>query len=83
MNSISKRVLEEANYMLETKETIREIAKKFRVSKSTVHKDLQERLKNLNKNLFQEIKEILNYHINIRHIRGGESTKKKYQKILN
>lgn len=83
MNNISKRVLEEAEYMLKTKETIREIAKKFRVSKSTVHKDLQERLENLNKNLFKEIKKILKYHINVRHIRGGESTKKKYQKILN
>lgn len=83
MNSISKRVLEEAEYMLETKETIRQIAKKFRVSKSTVHKDMQERLENLNKNLFKEIKKILKYHINVRHIRGGESTKKKYQKILN
>lgn len=83
MNNISKRVLGEAEYMLETKETIRQIAKKFRVSKSTVHKDLQERLENLNKNLFKEIKKILEHHINIRHIRGGESTKKKYQKILN
>jgi len=74
------RVIEEANYMKETNKTIREIAKVFKVSKSTVHKDLNERLKKINKNLLNEIQEILNYHTNIRHIRGGESTKKKYLK---
>ena len=74
------RVIEEANYMKETNKTIREIAKVFKVSKSTVHKDLNERLKKVNKNLLNEIQEILNYHTNIRHIRGGESTKKKYLK---
>jgi len=74
------RVIEEANYMKETNKTIREIAKVFKVSKSTVHKDLNERLKKINKNLLNEIQEILNYHTNKRHIRGGESTKKKYLK---
>ena len=74
------RVIEEANYMKETNKTIREIAKVFKVSKSTVHKDLNERLKKINKNLLNELQEILNYHNNIRHIRGGESTKKKYLK---
>lgn len=82
MDKISKRILEEAKYMITTKETIREIAKKFNVSKSTVHKDLQERLLKLDKNLSEEVKNILQYHIEIRHIRGGESTKKKYLKLL-
>lgn len=82
MDNISKRVIEEAKYIIETKETIRETAKKFLVSKSTVHKDLQERLKYLNNQMSEKIKEILIYHTNIRHIRGGESTKKKYQEIL-
>lgn len=82
MNSfIIKRVISEANYMLETKETIREIANVFNVSKSTVHKDLHERLYDIDKNLFNKVDEILKYHINIRHIRGGQSTKKKYEKL--
>jgi len=82
MNSlIIKRVIEEAKYMLDTKETIREIAKVFNVSKSTVHKDLHERLQDIDFNLYQQIDSILKYHIDIRHIRGGESTKKKYKKL--
>ena len=82
MNSlIIKRVINEANYMLDTKKTIREIANIFNVSKSTVHKDLHERLVDIDYNLFQEIDSILKFHIDVRHIRGGESTKKKYKKI--
>lgn len=82
MNSlISKRVMDEAKYMLETKKTIREIAKFFNVSKSTVHKDLHERLIEIDSELFKKIDSILKYHINIRHIRGGESTKKKYKSL--
>ena len=81
MNSlISRRVIDEANYMLKTKKTIRDIAKVFKVSKSTVHKDLHERLIDINKKLYLEVNDILKYHIDIRHIRGGESTKKKYKK---
>ena len=81
MNSlIAKRVINEANYMLDTKYTIREIAKVFNVSKSTVHKDLHERLADIDIALFEKIDNILKYHIDIRHIRGGESTKKKYKK---
>lgn len=80
MNSmISKRVIEEANYMLTTGKTIREVAQIFNVSKSTVHKDLHERLIDLDYNLFINVDEILKYHTGIRHIRGGESTKKKYK----
>ena len=83
MNSvIRKRVIEEANYMLKTEDTIRNIAKIFNVSKSTVHKDLHERLQDLNYGLYEEIDSILKYHIDIRHIRGGESTKKKYKKLI-
>ena len=83
MNSlIIKRVLDEANYMLNTKNTIREIANVFNVSKSTVHKDLHERLAEVNFELFEQVDSILKYHIDVRHIRGGESTKKKYKKII-
>lgn len=83
MNSlITKRVLDEACYMIKTNETIREIANVFNVSKSTVHKDLHERLQEINNDLFLQIDSILKYHIDIRHIRGGESTKKKYKKLI-
>ena len=78
---IIKRVMDEAYYMLDTKKTIREIAKKFKVSKSTVHKDLHERLVEIDTKIFKHIDEILKYHINIRHIRGGESTRKKYKNV--
>lgn len=82
MNStIFNRVIEETNYMLESEKTIREIAKKFNVSKSTVHKDLHERLKNIDIIKFKKVDQILKYHIGIRHIRGGESTKIRYLNI--
>jgi putative DeoR family transcriptional regulator (stage III sporulation protein D) len=78
MLKIRTRVLEEATYMVETEKTVREIASKFGVSKSTVHKDLHERLKYIDKDLYDKVDQILKYHIDIRHIRGGESTKNKY-----
>ena len=62
---------------------MRQIASIFKVSKSTVHKDLHERLLKIDKVLFKQVDEILKYHIDIRHIRGGESTKKKYLKMSN
>lgn len=77
---INERVKEEANYILKTGYTIREIAKVFNVSKSTVHKDLNERLYKIDMNKYEKVKKILDYHTNIRHIRGGESTRKKYLK---
>ena len=81
MNNISKRVLDEAEYMIDTKKTIREIAKVFNVSKSTVHIDLNRRLKYINSNIYNDVKKILNYHLEVRHIRGGESTRKKYENL--
>lgn len=77
-SSIYKRVINEANHVMETNNTIRETAKEFNVSKSTVHKDLQERLLDINTKLYEQVSSILDYHTKIRHIRGGESTKKKY-----
>lgn len=73
-----RRVKEEANYMLKTGKTVREIATIFQVSKSTVHKDLHERLLEIDPEMYQKIDQIMKYHIDIRHIRGGESTKRKY-----
>ena len=79
--TIMNRVINEANYILKTENTIREVAKIFKVSKSTVHKDLHERLKKIDIILYQKVDNIMKYHIDIRHLRGGESTKKKYQKL--
>lgn len=76
--NISERVLDEAKYIIETGKTIREIAEVFKVSKSTVHKDLHERLLKIDKNKYEKVDEILKYHAGIRHIRGGESTRLKY-----
>jgi len=76
---ITVRVLEEADRIIETKKTIREIAKEFNISKSTVHKDLHERLYNLDLDRFKKVQEIMQYHIEVRHLRGGESTRKKYK----
>jgi len=79
MNSdIIKRVLEEADYIIKTEKTVRELALIFNVSKSTVHKDLHERLLEIDKDRYEEVDNILKYHIDVRHIRGGESTKNKY-----
>ncbi len=82
MNSIIfRRVMDEANEIVNSKKTIREVAKIYNVSKSTVHKDLHERLYYINQERYKEIQEIFKYHIDIRHIRGGESTKKRYLKL--
>ena len=82
MNSnIIKRVIEEANYIIETEKTVREIASIFGVSKSTVHKDLHERLLEIDQNKYLKVDNILKYHTDIRHIRGGESTKRKYLRL--
>lgn len=78
--NIINRVYEEAKYILKTKETIREIAKVFNVSKSTVHKDLKDRLLEIDDKLYSEVSSVLQYHLDIRHIRGGESTKCKFLK---
>ncbi len=75
---IIKRVLDEAFHILTTEDTIRNIAKEYDVSKSTVHKDLSERLLLIDKSLYPEVEKILQDHIKVRHIRGGESTRKKY-----
>lgn len=79
MNHIIKsRVLMEANYIIETKKTIRELATIYNLSKSTIHKDLHERLKEIDETLYNQVNEIMKYHTEIKHIRGGNATKIKY-----
>lgn len=75
---IIDRVLKISNYMINTEDTVRELAKVFNISKSTVHKDLSERLLEIDVDLYQKVNEILQYHSSIRHIRGGESTRRKF-----
>ena len=66
-------------YIVENQSTVRATAKKFNVSKSTVHKDISERLKNINGQLYIEAKKVLEKNKKERHIRGGLATKKKYK----
>ena len=75
---IEERALELANYILDSKSTVRATAKKFGCSKSTVHKDLVERLPRVNSAIANQVKEILEYNKAERHIRGGMATKMKY-----
>ena len=76
---IEERVLELANYILETGSTVRAAAVKFRISKSTVHKDITERLHEINPGLATQVKTVLDNNKAERHIRGGLATKEKYQ----
>ncbi len=76
---IEERVLELAGYILETGATVRQAARKFRVSKSTVHKDITERLLEINPGLAAQVKAVLDNNKAERHIRGGLATKEKYQ----
>lgn len=77
---IKERTLKIGRSLVETRNTVRTIAKEFGVSKSTVHKDLTERLPEINPELANQVKEILEYHKSVRHLRGGEATKVKYKK---
>jgi putative DeoR family transcriptional regulator, stage III sporulation protein D len=76
---IRKRVLDIGNYIMESSATVRQTADIFGVSKSTVHKDVTERLPLINEKLAMEVKQILESNKAERHIRGGEATRKKYQ----
>ena len=67
-----------ADYIIDTKETIRATAKKFNISKSTVHKDLQERLSQIDVSKYNLVKRIMGEHIETRHIKGGESTRQLF-----
>ena len=69
-----------ADYIIDTKHTIRETASVFNVSKSTVHKDVKERLPLVDIEKYNKIREIMNEHIELRHIRGGESTRQIFLK---
>lgn len=76
--SIEERAVNLAHYIIETKDTVRGAAAKFGVSKSTVHKDVSDRLNKINPNLAVQVREILDENKAERHLRGGMATKLKY-----
>ncbi len=77
--TIEERACELAVYIIETGATVRAAATHFGISKSTVHKDLSQRLPQCNKRLYQQVRQILDVNKAQRHIRGGLATRKKYQ----
>ncbi len=78
---IRERTLQLANYILQTKGTIRQTAKVFNLSKSTVHNDLSRRLRKVDEKVYENVKEVLDINFAEKHIRGGLSTKHKYEII--
>lgn len=78
-DTIEQRACELAVYMIETGATVRTAAQHFGISKSTVHKDLSQRLPQYNKMLYTQVRHILDENKAQRHIRGGMATQKKYQ----
>ena len=77
---VEQRAIELAEYIVENKTTVRAPAKKFGISKSTVHMDVSERLKKLNPALYKDVRKILDINKAERHIRGGMATKQKFLK---
>ena len=74
------RAIRLAMHILETGDTIRKTAEIFSLSKSTVHKDVSSRLKEINPVMYEQVKKILDINFSLRHIRGGESTRLKHLK---
>ena len=79
--NIEERACALAAYIIENRTTVRAAAKKFGISKSTVHKDLQDRLPAVNRALYTQVKEVLDENKAQRHIRGGIATRKKYKGV--
>ena len=80
---VEERAAMLGEYIIESKATVRSAAKKFGISKSTVHKDVSQRLKNVNPVLYKEVREILEINKRQRHIRGGIATRHKYELLRN
>ena len=78
---LEERVCELAVFIIDNKTTVRAAARQFGISKSTVHKDISERLKDINPSLYSQVKEILEINKAERHIRGGLATRKKYKGV--
>ena len=76
---IIRRCVTVAQYMLETQATVRQAAAKFRMSKSSVHKDMCARLPQIDARLARQVASLLEYNKAVRHLRGGEATRRRYQ----
>ncbi len=74
------RVILTARYIVENRSTVRQAARVMGVSKSTVHSDMNEKLKHIDAALYEEVRGVLDYNLKVRHLRGGIATKKKYKK---
>jgi putative DeoR family transcriptional regulator (stage III sporulation protein D) len=72
-----------ASYIIENKTTVRATAAHYGISKSTVHKDVTQALKRVNRSMYYEVKKVLDKNKSERHLRGGEATKKKYRKTVS
>lgn len=81
ISSEKERCVILASYLVENQTTVRAVASKFGISKSTVHKDITQTLKKVNQPLYLEVQSILEKNKQERHIRGGEATKKKYKQL--
>ena len=81
--SIEERCVILARYLIDNKSTVRAVAKEFGVSKSTVHKDITQVLKNVDMHLYEQVKSVLEINKQERHIRGGEATRTKYINVRN
>lgn len=79
ISSNKERCVQLAAYMIENNATVRSTAKKFGISKSTVHKDVTQNLKIINKMMYYEVKKVLEKNKSERHLRGGEATRRKYK----
>lgn len=81
--NVEERAAEIAAYIIEHNATVRKAAKHFHISKSTVHKDVAERLAKANPQLHKQVKAVLEYNKSQRHIRGGLATRRKFMKAQN
>lgn len=80
MKYLERRVIDEAIYIISKGCTVREAAKVFGVSKSTIHKDMTERLPNLDGKAYKKVRKVMDTNLSERHIRGGIATKELYKK---
>lgn len=78
-NCIEERACELANFIIDNNTTVRAAARRFGISKSTVHKDVTERLEHIDRALFQRVRRVLEQNKAERHIRGGNATRRKYK----
>ncbi len=81
-NNVTDRIIEEAEFIINTGATVRATAKIFLSSKSTIHKDVTERLILIDKQLYKKVRKVLDKNLSERHIRGGEATKRKYKEKI-